>query len=66
MLLEQVVDLFCFFVNLDLSLSDLIYECVSLSVQILNHLDFIDVFSFENLNLYLQFLVFVTLDNQGL
>ena len=66
MFLPQVVDLLCLFIDLDLSLSDLIYELFGLTLHISNELNFLNILFLQNFNLDLHFLVFVSLDDQCL
>jgi len=64
-LLPEVVDLFGLFVDSDFSLGDLIDELLTLTLHAGNHLDLVDVFSLEHLDLNFTFRTFVPLHHQG-
>lgn len=61
-LLEQIVDFFCFFVNLYLALGNLVNKSVSLPMQVLDHLDFSDVLPLEHFDFDLELLVLISLN----
>ena len=66
MFLPEVIDLFGLFVHLDFTLGDLVDQLLGLALHVGDELNFLDVFLFEDLNLNLHLLVFISLNDQSL
>lgn len=65
-LLEEVIDFFGLFVDLDFTLSYLINQLFCFPLQIGNQLHFLNVFFFENFSFDVHFMILVSLNDQSL